>query len=94
MSTLAKYVSVEEPTEKTYVIELTQSELDFMVGVMTDLSEDYRDVQMLYPMDGDTVRPSDLGRKKATDIAVALSGNDAHDYEYFDYWETVSEGQE
>jgi hypothetical protein len=78
------------PTEATYKIELTQSELDFMVGIMSDLSDNpQRRVRMIYEIDESYVEPTALGYRAAKAIYTALSGLDCDDYDYDDYWTEV-----
>lgn len=83
---MARLVKEVEPTEKTYLVELTQSEVDFVVGLCHDLSDNRR-VAMLYAVDESFVVPTADAQRIASGVASSLVSTHADDYDYFEYWE-------
>lgn len=87
---MAELIEKIVPSEAKYKIELTQTELDFMVGIMSDLTDNpQRRVRMVYESDESYVEPTPLGHEAARSIYVALGGLDMDDYNYDDYWTEV-----
>lgn len=88
---MGKFITRNVPTEATYVFEFTQSEVDVLGGIVADLLDNpQRKVHLDYVVDGDYVKPSELGMDKLMGCAQAFNRVDqSEDYDYFDYWETA-----
>lgn len=87
---MAEVVKVVEPTEVEYVIKLTQSEVDFIVGILSDLSDNpQRRVRMVYENDESYVEPTEHGLTIANDVSKALASTQCDDYDYYEYWAEV-----
>lgn len=88
---MAKLMEVKPPTKPTYVVEFTQEEFDLLGGLVNDVGDRNRGVVLQYRADGDSVKPN----KESFEIFEGLQGIFSQhmdvDYDYFDYWDTVSE---
>jgi predicted AAA+ superfamily ATPase len=89
---MAKIIETVVPTEKSYRIELTQSEVDMLVGIVSDLCDNpQRKVSMVYEADGDVSFPSEYGAKVLKSILDGIGGaqtSDIENYDYYDYWDS------
>lgn len=88
---MSELINVVEPVQKSYVLELTQEEVDVLTGIMADfLDNPHRKVSMLYSMDDSHVIPNENGMRI---IESALKGfsqiEKADNYDYHDYWEEI-----
>lgn len=92
---MAKFIEAKQPTEPSYVFELSSTELYIISGIINDML-DGRGVYMVYPEDGDNVKPNENGVKalrtalRAFDDAKA----DHMSFEYFDFWEVVKDAKQ
>lgn len=88
---MGNFITKNVPTEATYVFEFTQTEVDMLAGIVSDLLDNpQREVHIDYVVDGDCVEPSYLGMQKLKGIAKAFNHvEQSEDYDYFDYWDTV-----
>ena len=89
---MAKLIEGDKPREITYTVELTQSEVDMLVGIASDfLDNPQRKVTMKYHMDGTENVPTKRGYKVLKGFMKGLSGTQAPDYDYFDYWDDYAD---
>ena len=90
---MAKFLKEIQPTEKSYLVELTQSEVDVIMGIVSDLCDNpQRKVSMVYAFDESVSTPTDRGMETLNGILNGLgilSGGEL-DYDYDDYWDTYS----
>lgn len=89
---MAKLINGDEPREITYTVELTQSEVDMLVGIASDfLDNPERRVTMKYHIDDTENVPTKRGYEVLNGFVNGLGGTQAPDYDYFDYWEDYVE---
>lgn len=90
---MAKFVKRVEPTQASYVFEFTQDEVDVLTGIVLDLSDPVRKVQMNYTVDESVVVPSRKGQEVLSSLAHAFehSNEGGLDYDYFDFWDEVTD---
>lgn len=87
---MAKFVKEVLPTEKSYVVELTESEVDMLLGIVTDLCDNpQREVSMVYGVDESVAIPTAHGQDVLQGILNGLGKltKDCEHYDYEDYWE-------
>lgn len=87
---MGRFIEKREPTEATYVIELTQTEADMLAGIVADLLDNpQRQVYLDYQFDGGLVMPTKNGMLALHGAQQALNGiKQSDEYDYDDYWET------
>lgn len=85
---MGKFIKEIEPGEKEYVVQLTQSEVDMIQGIIADLLDNpQRRVRMKYEVDGAYVAPSKKGVEALKGAANAFKPiSEAIDYNYYYYW--------
>lgn len=88
---MANFITAKPPTQPTYVFEFTQDEVDVLAGIVLDLTDKVRKVQMDYTVDGSPVVPSERGHEvlKAVGKAFGTATSGSLDYDYFDFWDEV-----
>jgi hypothetical protein len=93
---VAKLIEVVEPTEKEYVVRLSQSEVDFIMGIISDLADNpYRRVRVAYETDDSYVKPSEKGMEIVKGLLdTGLAAVQSDDYDWFSYWDEVEHGEE
>lgn len=87
---MAKIVKEVPPSEPTYLVELTQSEVDVIAGLAHDFCDNpQRQVSMRYEVDEDTVKPTPKGHMVLEGIANAFLPYTDKDgnYDYYEFWE-------
>ena len=86
---MAKFVKKNEPAQATYVFEFTQDEVDMLGGIVLDLADNFRKVEMHYPIDGDAVVPNAKGKLILSCLSTAFdkTGDGGLDYDYFEFWD-------
>lgn len=93
---MATVVEVIEPTEKEYLVKLSQTEVDFLQGIMSDFMDNpQREVYLVYHVDQDEVQPSGKGKAALESIFNALTEIPMSEhYDYYDYWTNYPYGEE
>lgn len=90
---MAKFVKEVQPTEKSYLVELTQSEVDVIMGIVSDLCDNpQRKVSMVYAFDETVAIPNEQGMEVLNGVLMGLNNlaTGSLDYEYEDYWESYA----
>jgi hypothetical protein len=88
---MAKFIEIIKPIEASYRIEITQTELDILAGLLNDLT-DNRGVTVRYSQEYSEVIPTPnchLALRNIRNILFEASPGDYTYGEYFDYWEEV-----
>lgn len=90
---MGKYIKEVPPTESEFVIQLTQSEVDMLTGIIADLLDNpQRRVRMKYEADDSYVAPTAQGINALKGAMNALGAvEQSLEYDYYDYWEDVDE---
>lgn len=93
---MGKFIRGVEPTERQFIVQLSQSEVDLLQGIVVDLLDNpQRRVRMAYEVDGDYVEPSKRGMEVLREICdTFLRIEQSPDYDYFDYWDEAKRSDE
>lgn len=87
---MARFIKEIEPTEVSYLVELTQSEVDVLMGIVSDFYDNpQRKVKMVYEFDESVSSLNERGMQVIEGLAKGLDNlvGGGVDYDYEEYWD-------